>query len=106
MGRIMSGQFIVAFILFGLAVSLTAGLWLRALQRVEFREIANFYRLGFMGLAFSTACLVWIQVFSFIEQGIANAALNGVSAMLVVFVLFAWGRLTALGLKFDATHVT
>jgi hypothetical protein len=105
MGRIMSGQFIVALILFGSAVGFTANLWLTALQRIEFREIANFYRLGFLGLALSTACLVWIQVFSLIDTSIGNAALNGISAMLVLFVLFAWGRLSIIGLKFDATHL-
>jgi hypothetical protein len=106
MGRIMTGQFIVALVLFGLAVGFTANLWLTALQRTRFREIANFYRLGFLGLALSMACLVWVQVFSLIDTRIGEAALNGISAMLVLFVLFAWGRLTLIGLKFDATHVS
>lgn len=100
----MTAQFIVAFIFFILAVILTAGLWLKALRKVEFRRIANFYRFGFIGLSLCLAIVVWAQVFSVLNSDVGGALFQGVSAVFVVFILFAWGRLTAIGLKLDATH--
>lgn len=100
----MTAQFIVAFIIFMSAVIFTAGLWLKALRKAQFRKIANFYRIVFLGLCVCLAGTVWAQALAAINSGFGDALFQGLSATFIVFVLFAWGRLTALGLKFDATH--
>ena len=105
-GRVMSGQFIVALMLFGIVVGFTANLWLHALRQIEFRKIANFYRIGFLGLATSLAILVWVQAFALLGANIGNALFQGVTAAFILFVIFAWGRLTVIGLKFETTHLT
>ena len=90
--------------LFALAVAMTAGLWLHALNQLQFRNIANFYRKGFIGLSACLAAIVWVQVLDVMNVNISQALLNGFTASFVLFVIFAWGRLTLIGLKFDATH--
>lgn len=102
----MTVQFFVALLLFGLAVGLTAQFWLRALVQIEFRKVANFYRHSFIVLATCLAALIWAQAFALIEPAFGFALMQGTTSAFVLFILFAWGRLTALGLKFDATHLT
>ncbi|NNC37134.1 MAG: hypothetical protein EX271_02035 [Acidimicrobiales bacterium] len=100
----MTAQFIVAFIVFVLAVILSADLWLRVLKQNEFQNITNFYRRGFVTLVCGLTLLIWIQIFNLANFNVTVALFQGVSAAFTVFILFAWGRLTALGLKLDATH--
>lgn len=101
-GRIMTGQFVVGIGLFMLAAGLTANLWLLALQHLHFREVATFYKRNFLGLIACVSLLVTITIF--MQSNFLNALLQGVTAAFVLFIIFAWGRLTALGLKFDLTY--
>ena len=100
----MTIQFFVAAVLFALAVAMTAGLWMHVFKRMRFRKIANFYRIGFLCFAAGLAAIVWIQVIGLIDPIVGQAILNGLTASFVVYILFAWGRLTLIGLRFDATY--
>jgi len=101
-GRIMTGQFIVGTVLFMLAVGFTANLWLLALRHIHFQKIATFYKRNSLGFI---ACLSLLSVTTMFMQSIfLNALLQGITAAFVLFVIFAWGRLTALGFKFDVTY--
>lgn len=85
-----------------LAVGLTANLWLLALQHLHFRKISTFYKRNFLGLIACVSLLATITIF--MQSNLLNALLQGVTAAFVLFIIFAWGRLTALGLKVDLTY--
>jgi len=98
----MTGQFIVGTLLFVSIVGFTANLWLLALQHMHFQKIAAFYKRNSIGFV---ACLSLLSVTTkFMQSIFLNALLQGLTAAFVIFVIFAWGRLTALGFKFDVTY--
>ena len=101
----MPAQFIPAAIMFFITVGVAALFWLPAIKVVQRCDILKFYWMGFWAflgglVALSGAQSVLIILGQDVQQ-IANALLVGVSAAFVVFVMFAWARLSLRG----AAHI-
>ncbi len=97
----MSAQLIPAAIMFFITVAVGALFWLPALKIVQKCEIIKFYWVGFWAflggiVALSGAQSVLVILGQDVER-FAGAMLIGVSAAFVVFVVFAWGRLSLRG---------
>jgi hypothetical protein len=97
----MSGQFIFAALTLFLAMTVTSGLWRAVFIYQPEHGVVQFYRLVFCiltaALSFAFLSQIWAGNFG-------HAMTIGVSAAFVLFVIFAWGRLTLMGLKLVATH--
>ncbi len=99
----MSAQLIPAMIMFFITVGVVALFWLPAIKVVQRCTLVKFYWMGFWAFLGGIAALSGAQsVLVILGQDIetvANALLLGVSAAFVVFVMFAWGRLSLHGAK-------
>ena len=97
----MSGPLIPAAIMFTITVVATAAFWFPAVKFSQRCKIVNFYWVGFW------AFLGWITALSGAQailiilgldvQRFAGAVLTGISSSYVIFVMFAWARLTMRG---------
>lgn len=98
----MSGQFIVGFILLMMSVIVTSGFWRTALQLQSSAETVRFYRLVFWVFAVlimaTLGLMMTLTDLSREFSEIARAGMLGLTAGFVFFMLFAWGRLTVIGL--------
>jgi hypothetical protein len=107
-GRIMSGQFMVGLIIIILAVLVTSGFWRLALQLRTSNKIVRFYRMAFWAFAVLLMAMLGVMLtIADLSAGfddIAKAAMLGLTASFVFFILFAWGRLTIVGLLYLANH--
>ena len=97
----MSGQFIAASIMFLLTVGFASLFWLPALKVKQNCHIVKFYWMGFWAflgglVALSGAQAVLVILGQDVER-FGGALLAGVTAAFVLFVVFAWGRLTLRG---------
>ena len=97
----MSGQLIGAGIMFLLTVGFAALFWLPALKVKQDCHIVKFYWMGFWAFLGGLAALSGAQAVLVIlgrdVERFGGAMLAGVTAAFVVFVVFAWGRLTLRG---------
>lgn len=97
----MSGQYIAATIMFFITVGFTALFWLPVLRFKQKSALLRFYWKGFWSFLSGLTALAGIQsvliILGFDVQKIFTALLFGVTASFVVFVMFAWGRLTLKG---------
>lgn len=104
----MSEQFVITALMLVLSVGLTSMFWVPALRYKPSEPVINFYAKTFWVLLAGLVGLLSVQNLSLIlgdgTGNIGGALLLGLSASFVLFVLFAWGRLTLIGLKFVATH--
>ena len=97
----MSGPLIAAIIMFAITVAVTSAFLFPAFKFSQRCKVVNFYWVGFW------AFLCWITALSGAQailiilglnvQRFAGATLTGISAAFVVFVMFAWARLTLRG---------
>lgn len=98
----MSGQYLAAAIMFLITVGFTALFWLPALHFNRKNELLKFYWMGFWAFLGGICALAGAQSVLIIlgqdVQKFATAMLFGVTASFVLFVMFAWGRLTLKGL--------
>ena len=97
----MSAQFLPAAIMFLITVAIGALFWLPAIKVVQKCSIIKFYWMGFWAflggiVALSGAQSVLVILGQDVER-FASAMLVGVSAAFVLFVVFAWGRLSLRG---------
>jgi hypothetical protein len=99
----MSGHLLAAIIMFAITVGFTALFWLPAIKFKQKNHIVNFYWVGLWGFLSSITALSGAQAILIIlrqdVQVFTNAFLTGVSAAFVIFVMFAWARLTLLGVS-------
>ncbi len=97
----MSAQFLPAAIMFFITVGMAALFWLPAIKIAQKCHIVKFYWMGFWAFLGGIAALSGAQsVLVILGQDVerfANAILVGVSAAFVVFVMFAWARLSFRG---------
>ncbi|MEE9273086.1 MAG: hypothetical protein V3U57_07470 [Robiginitomaculum sp.] len=98
----MVGQYLAAIIMFFLTISFTAMFFLPPLKIKLRSALVNFYWVGvwlFLGgitaMAGSQAVL---NIMGLNINTISNAVIFGISTSFVLFVMFAWGRLTLKGL--------
>ena len=97
----MSGQYIAAAIMFFITVGFSVLFWLPALKFKQKNPLLGFYWKGFWAFLSGIAALAGMQsvlnILGFDLQRIISALLFGVTTSSVVFVMFAWGRLTLKG---------
>jgi len=97
----MSGQYIAATIMFFITVGFAALFWLPVLRFKQKNPLLRFYWKGFWAFLSGLSALAGLQsvliILGFDVQKITTALLFGVTASFVVFVMFAWGRLTLKG---------
>lgn len=97
----MLGQYTAATIMFFITVGFAALFWLPALKFKHKNPLLRFYWKGFWAFLSGITALAGIQsvliILGFDVQKITSALLFGVTASFVVFVMFAWGRLTIKG---------
>lgn len=97
----MSGSLIPATIMFSITVVVVAAFWFPALKFTQRCKIVNFYWVGFWAFLGSISALSGGQAILMImgqdAQQFSGAVLTGFSASFVVFVMFAWARLTMRG---------
>ena len=98
----MTGQYLAAAMMFFITVGFTALFWLPALKITQKNELVKFYWMGFWAFLGGLTALAGAQsVLDILGQDVqkfATAILFGVTASFIVFVIFAWGRLTLKGL--------
>ena len=98
----MSGQYLAAFIMFVITTGFAAMFWFPALKFVQRCHVVNFYWMGFWaflgGLTALSGAQAVLTILGQDVQKFAGALLVGMSAAFVVFVMFAWGRLTLKGI--------
>ncbi len=94
----MSGQYIAAFIMFFITVSFTTVFWLPVISFKQKNPLLRFYWKGFWAFLSGLTALAGMQsvfiILGFNVQKITTALLFGVTVSFVVFVMFAWGRLS------------
>ena len=100
----MSGQFIIGLIILLMAVIVSSEFWRAALQLRSSHETVRFYRLTFWVFAvLLTGVLGLMMTLADLSRGFsefAQAGMLGLTAGFVFFMLFAWGRLTILGMLY------
>jgi hypothetical protein len=98
----MSGQFAAAAIMFSITVGFAALFWLPVIKFELKSSLLRFYWTGFWAYLSGLTALAGIQsvliILGFDVQRIFTAVLFGVTVSFIVFVMFAWGRLTLKGL--------
>lgn len=99
----MTGQSIAAAMMFFITIGFTALFWLPALKFMQKNELVKFYWMGLWGFISGLAALAGAQAVLIIlgqdVQRFATAILFGVTSAFVLFVVFAWGRLTLKGVS-------
>jgi len=96
------GQYVAAAIMFLTTVGFASLFWLPAVKVKQKNQLVEFYWTGFwaflVGLtALSGAQAVLVILGQDVEK-FGQAALIGFSASFTLFVMFAWARLSLLGL--------
>ncbi|HHI89151.1 MAG TPA: hypothetical protein ENK01_04275 [Hellea balneolensis] len=99
----MPGQFIAATIMFLVTIGIAGAFWLPALNVHYKNALVKFYWMGFWSFlggltAIAGAQAVLVILGQHVER-FGGAMLSGVSTAFVVFVMFAWVRLTLKGLS-------
>jgi len=99
----MSGQYIAATIMFFITIGFTALFWLPVLRFKQKNPLLRFYWKGFWAFLSGLTALAGGQtvliVLGFDVQKMSTALLFGVTVAFVIFVMFAWGRLTLKGVS-------
>lgn len=97
------GQYIAAAMMFFITIGFTALFWLPALKITQKNDLVKFYWMGFWaflgGLTALSGAQAVLNILGQDVQRFATAILFGVTAAFVVFVMFAWGRLTLKGVS-------
>ncbi|PHR59356.1 MAG: hypothetical protein COA43_09490 [Robiginitomaculum sp.] len=97
----MSGQYLAAFIMFFITIGVTSMFLLPAIKVKQKCEIVKFYWVGFwMFLAGLVAFAGSQSVLVILDHDVelfGGAILGGITAAYIVFVMFAWARLTLHG---------
>jgi hypothetical protein len=95
--------------MFTITVLVVAAFWFPALKFTQRCKIVNFYWVGFWAFLGCITALSGGQAILMIlgqdAQQFSNAVLTGISASFVVFVMFAWARLTLRGVTTLANKV-
>ncbi|NNC37803.1 MAG: hypothetical protein HKO02_10135 [Hyphomonadaceae bacterium] len=99
----MSGPLLPATIMFTVTVLATAAFWFPAIKFSQRCKVVSFYWVGFWAFMCWIAALSGAQAILIIlgldVQRFAGAVLTGISASFVIFVMFAWARLTLRGVN-------
>lgn len=99
----MSDHYLPAVIMFVLTIAFTAVFWVPALKFKQKNRVVSFYWIGlWVFLSFIAALSGAQSVLIILGQDVARftgALLTGVTASFVVFVMFAWARLTLMGVS-------
>ena len=99
----MSGQYIAATMMFLVTVGFAALFWLPAFKFNQKNDLLKFYWIGFWSFLGGLTALAGAQsVLIILGQDVhrfATAMLLGVNVSFVLFVMFAWGRLTLKGVR-------
>lgn len=102
-GDTMSGPYLPAVIMFTITVIAAAVFWFPAIKFSQRCKVVNFYWVGFWAFMCWIAALSGAQAILIIlgldVQRFAGAVLTGISASFVIFVMFAWARLTLRGVN-------
>jgi len=102
-GDDMSGPLLPAGIMFIITVIATAAFWFPAIKYSQRCKVVNFYWVGFWAFMCWMAALSGAQAILIMlgldVQRFAGAVLTGISASFVIFVMFAWARLTMRGVS-------
>ena len=87
--------------MFFITIGFTALFWFPALKITQKNKLVKFYWMGFWAFLGGLAALSGAQaVLNILGQDVdnfASAILFGVTTAFIVFVMFAWGRLTLKG---------
>ncbi len=98
----MSGQYIAAALMFLITIGIAAAFWLPAVNINHKNELVKFYWMGFWSFLGGLTALAGAQAVLVIlgqhVERFGSALLTGISTAFVIFVMFAWGRLTLKGL--------
>ena len=99
----MSGQILAACIMFFITIGFAALFWFPAVKFQQNSELVRFYWIGFWaflgGLAALSGAQAVLLILGHDVQHFGQALMSGISASFVVFVMFAWGRLSLKGLS-------
>lgn len=97
----MSGQFIAASLMFFITIAMTSVFWYPAYKISIKNNIVKFYWVGFWAFLGAISAFAGAQaVLVILGQNVENTAgaiLAGITAAFIMFVVFAWGRLTLKG---------
>ena len=96
------GQYIAASIMFLVTIGFAALFWLPAVRFQHKNELVKFYWVGFWaflgGITSLSGAQAVLTIMQYDVTRISQALLFGMTVAFVLFVMFAWGRLSLHGL--------
>ncbi|HHL42808.1 MAG TPA: hypothetical protein ENJ42_04255 [Hellea balneolensis] len=105
----MNGTILAALIMFLTTIGFSALFLFPAIRFTQNCKIVKFYWIGFWaflgGIAALSGAQAVLSILHMDVQRVGQAILAGVSAAFVLFVMFAWGRLTLRGVTALAKKV-